>query len=286
MPRTKAKMLRVAVAATVMSGTGMAPGQARTTAPTYNVKCGRIPDLAAGAKVCTYTFEHRAHIATFIVPPTTEPIQITAVGAPGYGEDTVRSRGAKVTGSFSVPSGTPLFVVVGGDGYYDGYNGGVDGGGGASDVRQGRPDLAHRIIVAGGGGGAGEQLVFDEERGFWRFVVVKGGDAGEPGLAGGGQPGTATAGGAGGGTEPARGQPGTLGRGGHGANRGGGGGGGGLYGGGGGGGCWGGHDTHHFCTVSKPGSGGGGSSLVPEGGTFALSDVLEPLVTITVIQYG
>src|SRR5205823_4910822 len=86
---------------------------------------------------------------------TKGPIQITAVGGPGFGEDATKSHGAVVTGSFNILSGTPLFVVVGGDGYYDGYNGGVGGGGGASDVRMHMPDLEHRIIVAGGGGGGG-----------------------------------------------------------------------------------------------------------------------------------
>ena len=141
--------------------------------------------------------------------------------------------------------------------------------------------------MAGGGGGAGESLIFDTKQGIWRFTVVKGGDAGQPGLAeGGGQPGGATGGGAGGGNEPTKGWPGTLGRGGEGADRGGGGGGGGFYGGGGGGGCAGGDDKEHLCTQSLPGSGGGGSSLVPPGGAQVLSDVLEPSVTITVTQYG
>jgi hypothetical protein len=253
--------------------------------PAYLTRCGLI-NVATGARTCTYTFVHTRDIETFVVPPTRGPIEITAVGAPGFGEDTVRSRGARVDGSFAFLSGTPLFVSVGGDGYYDGYNGGVDGGGGASDVRAGFPDLAHRIIVAGGGGGAGQQLIFDRDQGFWRFVVVKGGDAGQPGLASGGQAGTDTAGGAGGGNGVERGGAGTLGHGGQGADRGGGGGGGGLYGGGGGGGCLGGDDNDHLCLESQPGSGGGGSSLVPPGGSFGLSDGLEPTVTIKVTQYG
>src|SRR5439155_18160463 len=193
--------------------------------------------------------------------------------------DARRSQRAQVPQTFTSLRGTPRFIAVGGDGYYAGHSGGVGGGGGACDVRLTMPDLQHRILVAGGGGGAGEQLIFDTKAGIWRFVVVKGGDAGHPGLAaGGGQPGSATAGGQGGGNEPTKGWPGGLGRGGEGADRGGGGGGGGLYGGGGGGGCSGYVDDAHPCTISLPGSGGGGSSLVPPGGTVSVSNVLEPSV--------
>jgi hypothetical protein len=250
--------------------------------PSYISRCGLI-NIETGARKCTYTFVHTRDVETFVVPPSNGPIEITAVGAPGFGEDAVQSRGARVSGSFTLLSGTPLFITVGGDGYYDGYNGGEDGGGGASDVRVGFPDLKHRIIVAGGGGGAGQQVIFDRDKGIWRFVVVRGGDAGQPGLAsGGGQAGTDSAGGAGGGNGAERGQAGTLGRGGTGAERGGGGGGGGLYGGGGGGGSLGGD----ACVESQPGSGGGGSSLVPPGGSLGISDIVEPSVTITVTQYG
>ncbi|HEV7863132.1 MAG TPA: glycine-rich protein [Acidimicrobiia bacterium] len=245
-----------------------------------------MPDVATGGRRCTYTFGHSRTIETFVVPATTGPVEITAVGAPGFGDDAPRSHGARVTGSFSFLSGTPLFITVGGDGFYDGYNGGTDGGGGASDVRLGLPDLQHRILVAGGGGGAGEQLIFDQPQGIWRFIVVPGGDAGQPGFASGGRAGTASAGGAGGGNASARGEPGTLGRGGNGAEAGGGGGGGGVYGGGGGGGCAGGDGVNSFCLESQPGSGGGGSSLVPPGGTLGGSSVLDPSVTITLTQYG
>jgi glycine rich protein len=277
------RALAVVTACGIMGvGPSASAGHAR---PSYLSRCGLL-NVAAGARRCTYTFVHTREVETFVVPPSRGPIEITALGAPGFGEDAVRSRGARVSGSFTFLSGTPLFITVGGDGYYDGYNGGVGGGGGASDVRLGFPDLKHRILVAGGGGGAGQQLIFDQEKGFWRFIVVKGGDAGQPGLASGGQAGTDTAGGAGGGDGTERGEPGVLGRGGEGADRGGGGGGGGLYGGGGGGGCLGGDDRDHLCLESQPGSGGGGSSLVPPAGTFVLSDSFEPSVTITVTQYG
>jgi len=272
----------LAVAATCgLMGVGPS-ASANHDRPSYITRCGII-NVETGARTCSYTFVHSRDVETFVVPPTKAPIEITAVGAPGFGEDAVRSRGARVSGSFPLLSGTLLFIVVGGDGYYDGYNGGQDGGGGASDVRVSFPDLQHRILVAGGGGGAGQQLIFDQEHSIWRFVVVRGGDAGQPGLAAGaGQSGTDTAGGAGGGNGTERGQAGSLGRGGQGADRGGGGGGGGFYGGGGGGGCLGGDE----CEESQPGSGGGGSSLVPPGGSSAISNSFEPSITITVTQYG
>ena len=263
-------------------GPSASAGAAR---PSYITRCGLI-DIKTGARTCTYTFVHSRDVETFVVPPTRGPVEITAVGAPGFGEETVRSRGARVSGALPLLSGTLLFVTVGGDGYYDSYNGGEDGGGGASDVRVGFPDLKHRVIVAGGGGGAGNALFFDQEKQAWRFIVVKGGDAGQPGLASGGQPGTDSAGGAGGGHGTERGGDGTLGRGGYAADRGGGGGGGGYYGGGGGGGCLGADDNDHLCAESQPGSGGGGSSLVPPGGTVAVSQSVEPSITITVTQYG
>ena len=144
----RARLLAAVVAAVLSGAIGIAPSEARTTSPAYAAHCG-LPDLSTGARTCSYTFTHSHNIETFVVPPTTRSVlQITAVGAPGFGEDALRSHGARVTGSFDVLSGTPLFVVVGGDGFYDGYNGGVDGGGGASDVRVGVPDLNHRVIIA------------------------------------------------------------------------------------------------------------------------------------------
>src|SRR5258705_14078 len=175
-----ARLLRTLVAAAVFSAIGIAPSEARPAAPASVMHCG-LPDVSTGARTCSYTFAHSRTIETFVVPPTTGPVQITAVGAPGFGEDAARSRGARVTGSFSVLSGTPLFIAVGGDGFYDGYNGGAQGGGG------------------GGAGGDG---------------------------------------------------------------------------------------ADHLWVDSQPGSGGGGSSLVPPGGRFSLSNVLEPSVTITLTQYG
>src|SRR5919198_3803172 len=67
--------------------------------PSYITRCGLI-NVETGARTCTYTFVHTRDVETFVVPPTKVPIEITAVGAPGFGEDTVRSHGARVSGSF------------------------------------------------------------------------------------------------------------------------------------------------------------------------------------------
>jgi hypothetical protein len=280
------------MAAAAVIAAAIGPGRA-VAAPTvssavpqaYETQCG-APHLSTGARTCTYTFHNTGTTETFVVPPTTAPVQITAVGAPGGSDPNLRSRGATVTASFSSLSGVPIFITVGGEGWFDGYNGGgPGGGGGASDIRLGSPELPHRILVAGGGGGSGDQLVFDDTIGAQRLIPVRGGDAGQPGLGSGGQPGTPTEGGAGGGNDYGPGQSGALGRGGAGYE-GSGGGGGGYYGGGGGGGCAGSDDKGSLCLYSQPGSGGGGSSLLPPGGSFVLTDDFTPSVSITVTQYG
>jgi hypothetical protein len=280
----------VAAAAALVAG-GLAPAGAGTTgehggtAPQeYETECA-TPRIDIGARTCHYTFVHSGNIETFVVPPTTEPVRITAVGAPGAGAAGLQSRGATVTGSFASLSGVPIFITVGGDGKFDGFNGGgLGGGGGASDVRLGGAEFDHRIMVAGGGGGWGQQLIFDEN-GNPALIKVKGGDAGQPGLGSGGQPGTLTAGGAGGGTEYAPGRPGSYGRGGSGAE-GYGGGGGGYYGGGGAGGCVGSNpEGTALCLDSQPGSGGGGSSLLSPGASILPTDDPTPRVTVTVTQY-
>ena len=267
------------------AGAGTTTAEGRTTPQEYETECS-TPRIDIGARTCHYTFFNTGTIETFVVPPTTEPVRITAVGAPGAGAPGLQSRGATVTGSFPTWSGMPIFITVGGDGRFDGYNGGgLGGGGGASDIRVGGPELEHRVLVAGGGGGWGQQLIFDEN-GRGSLIKIKGGDAGQPGLGSGGGPGTQTAGGAGGGTQFAPGKPGSFGRGGSGAE-GYGGGGGGYYGGGGAGGCVGSNaEGTALCLDSQPGSGGGGSSLLPAGGSILPTDDPTPRVTITVTQYG
>jgi len=267
--------------AAALLGTLVAAGPARAAGPAFTTECGPT-DVSIDAKTCTYTFRYSQTMETFVVPATPDPVRITVVGAPGGVERRFQSRGAIVTGSFPNLGGRPVFVTVGGEGWFDGYNGGgTGGGGGASDVRLGGMALTDRVIVGGGGGGTGERLEFDPGSGEFRFFAVKGGDAGQAGSGAGGAAGTTSAGGRGGGNHPAQGQPGRLGRGGTGGDGLSSGGGGGLYGGGGGGGCAGSH-----CADSRPGSGGGGSSLVPPGGTFALSADPEPRVSIAVVRYG
>src|SRR5690349_19276798 len=115
-----ARVWATVMALGLFGGLGVAPSQARTTAEPHEVKSCSVPDIGTGTRTCTYTFVHTDTIETFVVPATTKgPIQITATGAPGFGEDATKSRGAVVTGTFNFLSGTPLFVVVGGDGYYD-----------------------------------------------------------------------------------------------------------------------------------------------------------------------
>ncbi len=292
--KPKSSLWRKVGAAAALLTAGMAPikpvlGEEVQQARTYAVSC-ETTDISLGKRVCTYKFEYTQTMETFIVPPTNEPVEITTVGAPGASDKEHRSHGAEVTGSFPNIGGLPLFVTVGGEGYFDGYNGGEQGGGGgASDVRLGFPELENRIIVAGGGGAWGDKLVYDEVDGY-HLIIVKGGDAGQSGSGYGGQPGNEVTGGAGGGSYWAKGEPGTLGKGGRGGDgviSVGGGGGGGFYGGGGGGGCEGTDVTGKIiCTASEPGSGGGGSSLVPPGGTMEVSDGIVPSITIKVTQYN
>jgi hypothetical protein len=290
--KVRAWQAMAAATAALVAG-GVAPASAGSTAgegrmapQEYKTECSK-PRVETGARTCHYTFFFTGTIETFVVPPTTEPVQITAVGAPGSGAPGLRSRGATVTGSFASWSGMPIFITVGGEGNFDGYNGGgLGGGGGATDIRVGGPELEHRVMVAGGGGGWGQQLVFDKASNAYQLVKIKGGDAGQPGLGSGGQPGTMTAGGAGGGTEYAPGKPGSFGRGGAGAE-GYGAGGGGYYGGGGAGGCVGSNaEGTALCLDSQPGSGGGGSSLLPATASFLPTEDPTPRVTITVTQYG
>ena len=289
--KLRAWQAMVAASAALIAGAVM-PARAETTAgqnrmapQEYTTECS-TPRIDTGARTCHYTFLFTGTIETFVVPPTTEPVRITAVGAPGSGAPGLQSRGATVTGSFASWSGMPIFVTVGGEGSFDGFNGGgLGGGGGASDIRVGGPELEHRVLVAGGGGGWGQQLIFDEN-GVPHLIKIKGGDAGQPGLGSGGQPGTLTAGGAGGGTKYAPGKPGSFGRGGAGAE-GYGAGGGGYFGGGGAGGCVGSNaEGTALCLDSQPGSGGGGSSLLPAGASFLPTEDPTPRVTITVTQYG
>ena len=223
---------------------------------------------------CTVSYASTGAEQVFTVPTGVSSVDIELIGGSGGASFfEAGGRGDRVSGSLTVPSGTSLYVHVGGNGSYSsgGYNGGgapgapvgsvrQAGGGGASDVRSlpatDAGSLTSRLAIAGGGGGG---------------ALGAGGDAGQPGSGsgsnpGGGGAGTPSAGGAGGAFSNFNaGAPGLLGVGGaggdhdgSGATVSGGGGGGGLYGGGGG-------------VSNVSGGGGGGSSLVPGGWQQALS---------------
>jgi len=243
------------------------------------------------------TFYYTGQRQKFVVPRGVTRIEVLAFGAAGAGVRGVGcdagvvlldtgpcfGRGGRVEAEIPVKPGEKLYVNVGGKGGSEagGFNGGGNpgitgsygygnGGGGASDIREGGHSLKERIFVAAGGGGEG----FGRE-----YNVSVGGDGGTHGGNGGGEfgrggdGGSQTQGGAGGApgsSGGASGEPGgdgALGAGGYGGNGGvgskndggsGGGGGGGYYGGGGGGGS----GAYPCCAYGAGGGGGGGSSYV------------------------
>jgi hypothetical protein len=172
-------------------------------------------------------------------------------------------------------------VAPGGFGGSPGGNGGAGGdlgngggGGGSSDVRQGGTALANRVVVAGGGGGSGganSPVSGDGQGGDGGGESGLGGLAGTGANAEGGDPGTQSVNGAGGGitvdcqASGVAGQDGTDADGGDGGTDptfgAGGGGGGGYHGGGGGAGC------------VNGGGGGGGAGFAMTGATGVVSEV-------------
>jgi Glycine rich protein len=244
-----------------------------------------VPSAAQAAITQSFT---TPGTSTYIVSVGVTQLSITAVGAAGgpWCANGGGGRGASVSGTFSVSPGEQLIVSVGGVGATcAATNAGGVGGGGSSDsfagagggasgvsAGPGAATPASELIVAGGGGGAG-------------LGGAPGGDAGAAGsvpLVGtAAQPGTETAGGAGGVDLSAsngtggNGAVGVGGTGGSGAvsGAGGGGGGGGYYGGGGGAGG-----------IPPAGGGAGGSSyLAPEAtmtsGPTATSDLASVAIT-------
>jgi Glycine rich protein len=252
------------------------------------VACMLAPGAAAAQGTATATFTTPGQYE-FTVPAGVSTVTVTAMGAAG-GSCLRESggEGALLTGTFAVQPGQQLAIGVGGPGSGcqrpgtdgtgaggvggGGPGGGVGhpgygaGGGGASEValdalpQSPSPEL---LLVAAGGGGAGQ------------IVGGAGGDAGSAGqpdptkLVNGGQPGSATAGGAGGVTFPSTwsGLGGSFGLGGAGGSApattlDGGGGGGGYYGGGGG-----------AATDPNGGAGGGGGG---GGSSFLAADATDP----------
>jgi hypothetical protein len=264
------------------------------------------------------TFHYTGKAQSFAVPRGVMQVTVSASGASGpivRGTECGRfgGRGGLVQATISVKPGEKLVLFVGGkgeigwgcgsqfgkgsggfngganggqsgyssNGYYDEYYG--DGGGGASDVRQGGTKLEDRVVVAGGGGGGGGAGYSQSAGGGGAGggkSAGRGGGRGESSTCQGwgGQGGSQNKGGSGGlGGPPPRshGTRGRLGLGGAGANEkplsggggAGGGGGGGYYGGGGGGSgshCGG---TTGDGRTGSGGGGGGGSSYVEPGAT-------------------
>ncbi|HEX5502791.1 MAG TPA: PxKF domain-containing protein, partial [Thermomicrobiales bacterium] len=238
-------------------------------------------NTTAGSTICTFGYTGAAQ--TWTVPDGVTQVTLDVFGAQGGYESAQGGNGGRATATVAVTPGETLTIVVGGVGHspfsggdaLGGFNGGGNGGapynlpaafygsggGGASDVRIGGTDLAHRVIVAGGGGGAADE-----------FGPSGTGSGGAGGGLSGGTGGTsntdcslssscAPSGGAGGNQDGTTGS-GQLGQGSNGADNtstlfngvGAGGGGGGYFGGAGG---------------SAGTGGGGGSGFGPAGTTFA-----------------
>lgn len=229
------------------------------------------------------TFNYTGAQQNFTVPKGVRHVTVQADGGKSY----YGPGGGYVKATIPVTPGESLAIFVGGNGWTGngnngGFNGGGvtgvtgNGGGGASDVRQGGIALANRVVVAGGAGGDG---VCTYRAGGGSGGGLIGGNGGKCdfGGAGGGGGGQTSGGGGGEGNTRcihsgklyyANGSPGILGIGGTGGPvywpcggviGAGGGGGGGYYGGGGGGGGYGfcGPDCH-----PESGGGGGGSSYI------------------------
>ena len=133
-----------------------------------------VCNTASGSTTCT--FEYTGAEQTWTVPGGVTQVTLGVFGAQGGNESAAGGKGGRATATIAVTPGETLTIVAGGQGgspfsggdagggFNGGGNGGApynlpapyygSGGGGASDVRIGGADLAHRVIVAGGGGGA------------------------------------------------------------------------------------------------------------------------------------
>ena len=178
----------------------------------------------------TTSFSYTGAFADFVVPTAVSSIAVDGYGAGVPGSS---NNGARVQCTLPVTAGQTLRISIGGTAsgaglLTGGFNGGgnglgtLEGGGGATDIRQGGTALANRVVVMGGGGGGN----------FGYGGYPTGATGGDNLPATGGTGGTQSAGGVGG---SADGVAGSLGQGGNSAPLGGGGAGGGYYGGGGGG---------------------------------------------------
>jgi uncharacterized repeat protein (TIGR01451 family) len=232
------------------------------------------PPPVCGATTCTVTFPFTGAADTWAVPAGVTQATFDVKGARGGGFDCcpidfAPGKGGEASATLTVVPAAIFTVVVGGaspivslcsDARPGGFNGGGSGGptsmcgaggGGASDIRLGGTDLAHRVLVAGGGGGSGSQTASPGGAGGGLTGGNGGGANGgaggdQTGVAGSGVPGFGTAGDVKGG-----------------------GGGGGYFGGAGGGG-------------TNPGGGGGGSGFGPAGTTFTTGNQSgDGVITVT-----
>ena len=112
---------------------------------------------ASGAVVrCTFSYNGTngadGAAQRFVVPHGVRAVTLEARGASGGAGGGL---GGDARGTFRVAPGTVLWVLVGGQGGFNGGGSGVAAGGGASDVRVGTTGLDARVVVGGGGGASG-----------------------------------------------------------------------------------------------------------------------------------
>lgn len=115
----------------------------------------------------TTSFSFTGSIQQFTIPANAKQLRIEAYGASGstggYNPNDCVGKGGYVNTYFTVGEnvnvGQTFYILVGGQGGWNGGAAGIEGGypsgngGGASDVRTNSNDLTSRIVVAGGGGG-------------------------------------------------------------------------------------------------------------------------------------
>jgi hypothetical protein len=224
----------------------------------------------------TQTFSATGAEQTWVVPTGVTSVTVDILGAAGS------ANGGRAQGTLATTPGETLYIYAGGakSGTTGGFNGGANGadtgqgGGGASDIRQGGNALGDRVAVAGGGGGSswggggysgGTTGTAGSSGSASYTTAATGGSGGTPGAGG-----AAGAGGIGSWGNGSAGSAGVIGVGGAGGAKestaggsGGGGGGGGYYGGGGGGG--GGTFEQEGGLYGDAGAGGGGGSTYTGG---------------------
>ena len=176
----KARFLSILVIlAMLFSFTNISPAGASSNSKPAVVGSKRL-DTAASSKVAAASvsenFNYTGGVQSWVVPAGVTQVTLDVFGAKAGNESAIGGNGGRATATIAVTPGDTLTIVVGGmsqspflggspsGGFNGGGNGGApfslpvayygSGGGGASDVRIGGTDLAHRVIVAGGGGGA------------------------------------------------------------------------------------------------------------------------------------